>query len=209
MIKFKKEKHLITRGTSDGEGINQQPESIVHWGEGGGGYMIHIQMTFKRQEAGLPDSQALLIGAFQHDWQLVVLSWNDRACLWLIKTPQLNENEQPSNPDQATQVSSVSSIRRFIFFNIYIKTHFTGEHENLAGCIHRSRAHVMKCLNCLPSITGTLYCYVKDRSCWWGNVATGFWPGGTLWWQKRAWPIWWGSSSEGWMEHLGKTLTVK
>lgn len=68
LITFKKEKHLITRGTLIGEGTNQQPESIVHRGGWGvGGYMIHIQMTFKRQEVGLPDSQALLIGAFQHD----------------------------------------------------------------------------------------------------------------------------------------------
>lgn len=44
---------------------NQKAQLIVHRGVVGvGGYMIHIQNDIKWQEAGLPDSRALLIGVF-------------------------------------------------------------------------------------------------------------------------------------------------
>lgn len=115
-----------------------------------------------------------MIGVFQHNWQLDVLSWNDRARLRLQKC--LGWTRASGQAVQTRRRGFHNSLVRLTFkFKSNLKWNpFHRRTENLSGCFRRSRARMTKCQNCSPSITRTLYCYVKDSSRWWGNVATGF-----------------------------------
>lgn len=143
-------------------------------------------------------------------FQSNVLSWNDRACLCLIKTS--GPNAGPNRVMQVSRRSDVSLRRK------ENETHFTEKRE-IVQDVFPDPAHVRWSVRTAPrpslghsTATWMITLVSEGTSLQGGFFFFFFLPGGTLWWHhtfNEGVAYSWGSSPEGWMEHLGDTLTVK